>query len=390
MKGVPNLRISPIETADDCIPEHVVDNFLQTKFWGLFKARTGWQAFSCSYSFEDEVVAGHILVLRRRFAKFFSFLYVPFGAAELEALPRRGEALTTLGRAIGRSLDRADIFIRFDLPWSVSSMADSIKGLGLHKGTDIQVPDTVVLDITKSEEELLAGMKPKWRYNIRLSQKKGVSVKDEGILGLPTFMDLYRKTARRDKIAIHSESYYRTLFETVSEVSSESGPRLSLYVARHKGEALAGIIVLHMGKRATYLYGASSDKRRNLMPTYALQWHAITEAKRRGEKVYDFFGIPPDGHDASHPMAGLFLFKTGFGGEIIHRCGAYDVALHPIAYWMFKVGEGLRLFWHKKIKKSVGRLGRQIFKKHGAALTPDVGENILENHGSEKTKPSNP
>jgi len=245
-------------------------------------------------------------------------------------------------------LGKADIFIRFDLPWSVSPVLDSIKGSGLYKGTDIQVPDTVMLDITKSEEELLAGMKPKWRYNIRLSQKKGVSVKDEGILGLPTFMDLYKQTAGRDKIAIHSESYYRTLFETVSEVSSESGPRLSLYVARHKGEALAGIIVLHMGKRATYLYGASSDKRRNLMPTYALQWHAITEAKRRGEQVYDFFGIPPDGHDASHPMAGLFLFKTGFGGEIVHHCGAYDVALHPIVYWMFRVGEGLRLIWYKK------------------------------------------
>lgn len=381
MKGVPNLRISPIETADDCIPEHVVDNFLQTKFWGLFKARTGWQAFSCSYSFEDEVVASHVLVLRRRFAKFFTFLYVPFGAAELEALPRRGEALTALGRAIGRSLGKADIFIRFDLPWSVSSMPDSIKGSGLHKGTDIQVPDTVMLDITKSEEELLACMKPKWRYNIRLSQKKGVSVKDEGILGLPTFMDLYRQTARRDKIAIHSESYYRTLFETVSEVSSESGPYLSLYIARHEGEALAGIIVLHMEKRATYLYGASSDKRRNLMPTYALQWHAITEAKRRGEKVYDFFGIPPDGHDASHPMAGLFLFKTGFGGNIVHRYGAYDVALHPIVYWMFRVGEGLRLFWYKKIKKSLGRLGRPIFKKQGAAPTTGVGENASDKSG---------
>jgi len=120
MKGDPNLRISPIETAEDCVPEHMVENFLQAKFWGLFKARTGWQAFSCSYFFEDEAIAGQILVLRRRFAKFFTFLYVPFGAAELEALPRRGDALTALGRAIGRSLGKADIFIRFDLPWSVS------------------------------------------------------------------------------------------------------------------------------------------------------------------------------------------------------------------------------------------------------------------------------
>jgi lipid II:glycine glycyltransferase (peptidoglycan interpeptide bridge formation enzyme) len=387
MKGLPSLHVSPIEAACHCIPEHQVESFLQTKFWGLFKARTGWQAFSCSYFFEEENIRGHILVLRRRVAKIFTFLYVPFGATELEALPQRWEALAALGRAIGRALGGADIFIRFDLPWRASSAPDSTKRLSLHKGADIQVPDTVILDITKSEEELLAGMKPKWRYNIRLSQKKGISVKDEDLLGLPTFMELYRETAKRDKIAIHPESYYRTLFETASEVSSGAGPSLSLYVARHEGDALAGIIVLHMDGRATYLYGASSDKRRNLMPTYALQWHAITDAKKRGETTYDFFGIPPEEHDASHPMAGLFLFKTGFGGHIVHRCGAYDLEFHPIAYWVFRTGEQMRLFWHKKVKKNLGRLGRSVFKNCGPVPAPGDSS---KNHDSEKTNPSNP
>jgi hypothetical protein len=325
-------------------------------------------------------VTGHTLVLRKRFARFFTFLYVPFGAAELETLPQRGEALATLGMAIGRSLGGTDVFIRFDLPWSASSAPDPTRELGLHKGADVQVPDTVILDITRGEEELLAGMKPKWRYNIRLSQKRGVSVKDEGIAGLPVFMGLYKETARRDKIAIHPESYYRALFETASEVSSASGPHLSLYVARYGEEALASIIVLHMGKRATYLYGASSEKHRNLMPTYALQWCAIREAKRRGAETYDFFGIPPDGHDASHPMAGLFLFKTGFGGDIVHRCGAYDVALHPVFYRMFRIGERLRLFWHKRIKKTAGRLFHSVFKSSGAT-TPRVAENTTEKSG---------
>ncbi len=409
MKDLPSIQISPITSADDCIPEYVSESFLQTKFWGLFKARTGWRAYACSYRFEDKGIAGHLIVLRRRFARLFTFLYVPFGAAELIFLSERWEALAALGRAIGKSLGGTDIFIRFDVPWKRSgglshAEKDSppnseIRKSGLHKGMDVQVPDTVVLDITRNEDDLLAGMKPKWRYNIRLSQKRGVCVKDEGIQGLPTFMNLYQETARRDKIAIHPQSYYKTLFETASEVSSliekESleipKPYFSLYVARHGSDALASIIVLHMGENATYLYGASSDKKRNVMPAYALQWHAITEAKKRGEKTYDFFGIPPEGYDASHPMAGLFLFKTGFGGDIVRRYGACDVGFRPVMYWMFRAGEQLRALWHKKIKKNMGKFYHTIFKRRAPAQ--ELGrkeQSSSDNQDSEKTNPSNP
>jgi lipid II:glycine glycyltransferase (peptidoglycan interpeptide bridge formation enzyme) len=410
MKDLPSIQISRITSSEDCAPEYGSESFLQSKFWGLFKSRTGWQAYSCSYCFEGKSISGHLIVLRRKFARFFTFLYVPFGAEELEPLPERWATLAALGRAVGRSLGGTDIFIRFDIPWmrplelcdaeTDSPRESEIKKFGLHKGMDVQVPDTVVLDITKGEEELLAGMKPKWRYNIRLSQKKGVFVEDEGMEGLPTFMSLYRETARRDKIAIHPLSYYTTLFETAAEVSSSvekeelseaSKPYLSLYVARHESDALAGIIVLHMRESATYLYGASSDKKRNLMPAYALQWHAITEAKKRGIKTYDFWGIPPEKHDAFHPMAGLFLFKTGFGGDIFHRYGAYDLGFRPFIYRAFRAGEQLRLLWHKKIRKNIGKLYRTMFKKRVFPQNSNYAEkSSSENQDSEKTNPSNP
>lgn len=409
MKDLPSIQISPITSANDCVPEYVSESFLQTKFWGLFKARTGWQAYSCSYRFEDKGMAGHLIVLRRRVARLFTFLYVPFGAEELMFLSERWKAVAALGHAIGKSLGGTDIFIRFDMPWKRSgglSPAEKdfppkreIRKSGLQKGMEVQVPDTVVLDITRSEDELLAGMRPKWRYNIRLSQKKGVYVKDEGIQGLRTFMNLYQETAKRDKIAIHSLSYYKTLFETASEVSSliekealeVPKPYFSLYVARHGGDALASIIVLHMGENATYLYGASSDKKRNVMPAYALQWYAITEAKKRGEKAYDFFGIPPEGYDASHPMAGLFLFKTGFGGDIVRRYGACDVEFHPVMYWVFRAGERLRALWHKKIKKTMGKFYHATVKRHAPAQEPGRGEqSSSDTQDSEKTNPSNP
>ena len=400
MNVLPHVTFTPISSALGCIPELEYSSFLQSKFWGLFKARTGWQAYSCSYDFEDNGPHGNLLVLRRKIATFFSFLYVPHGAGELSRLPDRWDALGLLGRALGESIGKSDIFVRFDLPWErgpeekiefeSASGSSARKRLILHKGTDVQVPDTVILDLAKSTEELLAGMKPKWRYNIRLSEKKGIYITKHGKEGLPLFMKLYEETAKRDKIAIHPESYYSALFDTVSEVSDlmkEQGipqqdrPALSLYIAHHENDALAGIIVLKHGPIATYMYGASSNLKRNMMPAYALQWHAIQESKEQGARMYDFFGIPPQGSDASHAMAGLYLFKTGFGGKIIHRYGAWDVPLHPSLYAIFRSAEKTRAFWHKKIKKSMRKILSAASAPHSSGGERD---------DSEKTNPSNP
>lgn len=400
MNVLPRITITPIFSAADCIPELENSGFLQSKFWGLFKARTGWQAYFCSYDFEGYGLHGNLLVLRRKIAKFLSFLYVPHGGGELSRFPDRWNALCMLGRAIGESMGESDIFVRFDLPWERKSdektesqpTSDSAtnKRLNLHKGTDVQVADTVVLDLTKSSEELLSGMKPKWRYNIRLSVKKGVQVSKHGKEGLPLFMKLYEETAKRDRIAIHSASYYATLFDTALEVSNlmkergvpqQDWPIISLYIAHHEGDVLAGIIVLKQGPVATYMYGASSSLKRNLMPAYALQWHAIQESKAQGARMYDFFGIPPSGEDASHAMSGLYLFKTGFGGKIIHRYGAWDVPIRPWLYAIYLSVEKMRAFWHKKVKKSIRKISPAASAAHSSAGERD---------DSEKTNPSNP
>jgi len=104
---------------------------------------------------------------------------------------------------------------------------------------------------------------------------------------------------------------------------------------------LAAIVVLFRGKEATYLYGASSNNKRNLMAPYALQWRAMQDAKEMGCKNYDLFGIPPN-EDPEHPMAGLYRFKTGFGGQIIHRPGSWDFAYNGFIYNLFSIAEKLR------------------------------------------------
>lgn len=333
------------------------ESFMQSPFWARFKARSGWKAFSIDAGQTGE--AG-LTAMSRPLGLGLGFCYVPHGP---RAPADSGDPHSYLESLAGSIASRAGgrlLFVRFDLAWDVESEAGRtlLEGLAsrkgrLRRGAAVQVPDTTILEIAKPAEDILSGMKPKWRYNIRLAEKKGVEVKREGAEALETFYALYLETARRDGIAIHPLSYYRELFNTAGEEAAKGtrpSPVLSLWVARHESRPIAAIITLFYGRQATYLYGASSGEHRNLMPAYALQWKAIEAAREEGCTEYDFFGIPPD-EDPSHPMAGLYLFKTGFGGDIIHRVGSVDYPCMPLAYALFKKAESIRLFWYKKIKK---------------------------------------
>jgi lipid II:glycine glycyltransferase (peptidoglycan interpeptide bridge formation enzyme) len=336
------------------------DSFLQSAFWGIFKSRFGWvsRAFLIDWAGAGE---RSLLVLSRRLAPGFSMAYVPWGPELpgnfLPADERRIDALAELARKLRKFLPRDTVFIRFDPPWRREERA----GGGANRrysplkraASDIQAPDTVLLDLTSAPEDMLAAMKPKWRYNIGLAEKRGVTVSRPDAEGLPVFYRLLTETARRDGIAIHSIRYYQALFE-IRPGGAAGRPMLEprLYTAEHEGDVLAAIVVLCRGKKATYLYGASAGVKRNLMAPYALQWKAMRDAKAFGCEVYDLFGIPPN-EDPSHPMAGLYRFKTGFGGTIIHRSGSWDYPCRPFFHALFNAAERLR----KKVRDLRKRTG---------------------------------
>jgi lipid II:glycine glycyltransferase (peptidoglycan interpeptide bridge formation enzyme) len=336
-------------------------SFLQSGFWGSFKARFGWNARSFLVDWGE---GGRIplLVIRRRLAPGVSFAYVPLGPELPDQLPNaapvRNQALLELALMLKKELPHDTAFIRFDPPWFVTGegiVSPPFSKPFIRAGADVQPPDTVIIDISKDEESILSAMKPKWRYNIRLAEKKGVRVTREDEAGLEIFYELYKTTARRDKIAIHGIDYYRILFQHSREYRG-GNQDIRLYLAEHEGGALAAIIVLFRGEEATYLYGASSDIKRNLMAPYALQWKAMQDARASGCLRYDLFGIPPE-ENPLHPMAGLYRFKTGFGGMIIHRPGSWDYAYKPLVTHAFRLAEATR----KKIrslKKAVRSLRR--------------------------------
>ncbi len=343
-------------------------NMLQSSFWGCLKSSFGWRAFA--FKIED---SESLLVLLRELGAGQSLAYVPHGPM----ISSDWDAVTEIAESLRSYLPKSCMFVRFDPPWGVkvpalskdsagypeSELAPPASG-GASSGPygpyfkanmDIQPPSTVILDLRKPEDELLAGMKSKTRYNIRLSAKKGVEVRTTGIEGLPKWYDLYKITAERDKIALHGYDYYEKIFDLASEQAAEGAPELRLLQAVIDDVVEAGIITAWQGRpfedrRATYLYGASSNNKRSYMPAYALQWEAIKQAAVAGCTIYDFFGIPP-ADNPEHPMHGLYRFKTGFGGEILHRPGCWDFPYKKSAYKAFRTLELARNYYYKNLKK---------------------------------------
>jgi lipid II:glycine glycyltransferase (peptidoglycan interpeptide bridge formation enzyme) len=348
-------------TAVDLAVCDEADSFLQSAMWGRFKSRFGWKAHAFIAHWEPGG-AKPLMVLSRRIAPGFAMAYVPWGPELPGNFPdeRRAEAMVEIACALRPFLPRNTVFIRFDPPWNGEWGRGKIDNNSSHDisnpiphspsspllraSADIQPPDTVLIDLTLSTDEILAAMKPKWRYNIGLAEKKNVIVSCNDEQDIDTFYRLLSETAARDGIAIHNIEYYRALFEECKETQTTVSPihcSLKLYTAAHEGDILAAIVVLFRGKEATYLYGASSNAKRNLMAPYALQWKAMQDAKKYGCTVYDLFGIPPN-EDPDHPMAGLYRFKTGFGGTIIHRPGSWDYPCKPLLYSLFRSAEALR------------------------------------------------
>lgn len=317
--------------------------FLQSSLWADFKSSFGWSALA--YGFDRGGERHRLLVLTRRVAHLASIAYVPHGPRfDDEDGP---EDLAGLAALLGERVP--GMVLRFDLPWENydESTAARLAGAGLRPaGVTVQPPDTVLVDLSVEEEAILEGMKPKTRYNIRLAGRKGVVVSPADRGDLPRWYELYRETAGRDRITIHSFAYYDRLFA----LAEAGGMALRLYLAHHEADLLGGIIVAQVGPVATYLYGASSNTKRNLMAPYALQWEAMKESRRAGFVAYDLFGIPP-ADDPDHPMYGLYRFKTGFGGRIIHRPGLWDYPLRAGPYALFRAAESIRNGYYKGFRK---------------------------------------
>ncbi|HLI72172.1 MAG TPA: peptidoglycan bridge formation glycyltransferase FemA/FemB family protein [Ktedonobacteraceae bacterium] len=205
---------------------------------------------------------------------------------------------------------------------------EALRKLGFHPVPyAVHIRNEWVLNLQPDEKELLAGMKEKWRYNIRLAGRKGVSVRrGESQADLDTFYRIYETTSERDEFFIHNKAFYEEVMRLYSK-----DDRFALFLAEYEGKAIAGIIVLRYGRWSWYMYGASSNEHRNLMPNHLLQWTGMQWARSHGCWYYNFRGIP-DILEEGQELWGVYVFKRGFGGYAIRALETHDLVYQPLVY----------------------------------------------------------
>ena len=315
-------------------------HILQSWEWGEFKRRTvGWSPERWLFERDGEPV-GAASVLTRRIGPL-AVMYVPRGPildwADTRLADRVLSHLEEMARRHGAILIKIDpaMPIGYGVPGGPDEAADPdgerlvqrLRERGWRfSPMPVQFRNTLHIDLTREEETILAAMKQKTRYNIRLAGRKGVKVRAATPDDLPMMYQLYAETARRDGFVIRPMGYYRDAWGSFIEAGLAHG-----LIAEYEGEPLAHVVLMRFGDTAWYFYGASSNRRRNLMPTYLLQWEAIRWAKSVGCRLYDLWGAP-DKFDESDPMWGVYRFKAGLGGRVVRYIGAWDWTPAPLLY----------------------------------------------------------
>jgi len=321
---------------------------LQTHQWVELKSAFGWSVFR----HQSEGCMAQLLLRRTPLGRL---AYIPRGPALNPEPPRDAAMRRSLAelRDLGQNLGL--IALKVEPPWpDDASTAALLRHLGFCQGFQcVQPRSTVLIDISGSEDDILSCMKSKTRYNIRLAARKGVAVRAAPASDISAFTSLLHETAGRDGFAIHPPAYYRTALDLF-----EPAGMAALLLAEYNGEILAGIMLFAFAGTCYYFYGASSSRRRDLMPTYALQWAGIRWARDIGCRYYDLWGIPdevgqePEAYMSAEVPArkglwGVWRFKRGFGGQVVRYVGAWDYVYKPLAYRMYHLYYQMRRRGHE-------------------------------------------
>ena len=309
------------------LQSHPNAHLLQTGEWGELKSGFGWDPV--------RIISGEVgvQILFRELPMGFTIGYVP--------KPVSSDQLSVISEEFWDEIDsvckrKRTIFLKLELDLWNDQKPDTRNSELRTSPHNIQPPRTIIIDIKNSEEEVLARMKQKTRYNIRLAQKKGVIIRawDD----IESFHKMMLVTGGRDSFGIHSREYYCRAYELFHPLGM-----CELLVAEYEGKPLAALMVFGRGRRAWYFYGASTDEERNRMPTYLLQWEAIRWAKARGCEEYDLWGVPDEDEktlevnfETRHAgLWGVYRFKRGFGGELKRAAQAMDRVYNPVLYWAY-------------------------------------------------------
>jgi lipid II:glycine glycyltransferase (peptidoglycan interpeptide bridge formation enzyme) len=347
----------PASAWNELIASLPLAHLLQTWEWSQVKARYGWEAVPFVWNNAAGTPAAAAMVLKRRFpiggfAKKMCVLYIPKGP--LLDWADAATRLRVLGDLQSLAKQQGAIYIKLDpdvtlgtgMPGTDGALENisgqvilsELKQYGWKFSPDqIQFRNTVLIDLTPSEDEMLGRMKQKTRYNLHLAQKKGVTVRPGTEADLPLLYRMYAETSVRDGFLIREQGYYQNLwksFMAVTGPASSSQPFTEALIAEVNGEPVGAVSVFYFARQAIYLLGMSREVHREKMPNYLLQWEAMHRAKERGCITYNLWGAP----DEFHPGDGLwnvFRFKEGLGGYVSRTIGAWDYTPNRVLYKLY-------------------------------------------------------
>ncbi len=318
-------------------------HILQSWLWGEFKTRYRWRVSRWLWRDPETALPQAAAQVLIQYRGGIGLGYVPKGplldwnnAVLVEKVLQGLETLVYTHKLL---LLKIDPDVRED-----TAQGEQVKARLLARGwrpslEQVQFRNTMVLDLRADLDTLMARMKPKWRYNLRLAVRKGVRVRQATLSELPLIYDLYAETAARDRFIIREASYYLEVWR----LFCEAGLAIPL-IAEAEGNILAALILFHLNGRAWYMYGASSTRSRELMPNYLLQWEAIRHARELGCVTYDLWGAP-ERLDESDPLWGVYRFKSGLGAEFVPHIGAYDFAPNELWYALYRLLRPRLLAW---------------------------------------------
>ena len=302
--------------------------FLHSFEWGEFQKATGAKV-SCRGVVDNGNILLVAMLIEKKASFFGRYLYCPRGPVSY------GQFDLHLISDLVEPWRRSALFFRFDFP---SETGDVHKMVSLKKTVSVQPADTLLLDLTKSEDDLLEAMHQKTRYNIRLAERKGVRVEIEKDVLIDDVWRLFSETSSRGEFRLHKKEYY----EKMLSLLSSGDCHVFLASAYYEDHLVAANIMIDFNGTRTYLHGASGNRHRNVMAPFLLHWELIRDAKEKGLGMYDWWGVAPEGAADNHPWSGISRFKRGFGGEEVSYAGTFDYILRPFRYRLYSIARRIR------------------------------------------------
>ena len=316
------------EIWDDFVKQNAPDGgFLQSWQWGDFQATVGRPVVRLALTSDEGIFRAVIQLIKYDLPLGKCYFYAPRGpvgiteadAPEFRLLIREAKKLAKKNGAV---------FVKMDPPWpDTPETRNILKNLGFDFAGEVQPKSSLVMDLTQDDEKIMAQMKSKTRYNIKVAQKHCIQI-DEGASYFQDFWKLTQKTAKRDHIKSHSKKYYQEMVKVLGEAGI-----LRLIVAKYEEKVVAANIMIIFGKWCIYLHGASDHEYRDKMVPYLLQWEGITMGKFRWCEHYDFGGA----NEAKWP--GVTRFKVGFAPqtELTEYVGAWNISVDAFGYLYYRI-----------------------------------------------------